>query len=340
MDSVDLQVLATARAWAAAGHRLAWVTVVRTWGSAPRPPGSWLVVRDDGLVEGSVSGGCIEDDLVARMREGQVLSRQPFTLTYGVTQEEAARVGLPCGGTLELVVEPDPKPALLQELSERLARRQLTLKHVDLQRGTTALSDAPRGATLQWDGTHLHTVHGPQWRLLIIGAGQISRYLAQMALALDYEVTVCEPREEHSTGWHVPGTKLVRTMPDDTLLAMQPDARCAVVALTHDPKLDDMVLLEALKSPAFYVGAVGSRLNNERRKARLVEHFELTSEEIARLHGPVGLNIGSHTPPEIAVSIVAEMVAVRNGVRLCALRNDTPSCAPDHLTVEENTARM
>src|SRR3989344_3062496 len=286
MDSVDLQVLATARAWAAAGHRLAWVTVVRTWGSAPRPPGSWLVVRDDGLVEGSVSGGCIEDDLVARMREGQVLSRQPFTLTYGVTQEEAARVGLPCGGTLELVVEPDPKPALLQELSERLARRQLTLKHVDLQRGTTALSDAPRGATLQWDGTHLHTVHGPQWRLLIIGAGQISRYLAQMALALDYEVTVCDP----------------------------PDARSAVLPLTHDPKLDDMVLLEALKSPAFYVGAVGSRLNNERRKARLVEHFELTSEEIARLHGPVGLNIGSHTPPEIAVSIVAEMVAVRNGV--------------------------
>jgi xanthine dehydrogenase accessory factor len=166
---------------------------------------------------------------------------------------------------------------------------------------------------MQWDGTHLRTLHGPQWRLLIIGAGQISRYLAQMALALDYDVTVCDPREEHSAGWDVPGTKLVHTMPDDTLLAMQPDARCAVVALTHDPKLDDMVLLEALRSPAFYVGAVGSRLS----KARLVEHFDISPEDIQRLHGPVGLHIGSHTPPEIAVSIVAEMVAVRNGVRTC-----------------------
>jgi xanthine dehydrogenase accessory factor len=315
MDSVDLQVLATARTWAAAGHRLAWVTVVRTWGSAPRPPGSWLVVRDDGLIEGSVSGGCIEDDLVARMGTGQMLAERPFTLTYGVTQEEAARIGLPCGGMLELVVEPDPSAALLQALSERLGRRQLTLKHVNMAAGTTTLSDAPRGAAMQWDGEHLHTVHGPQWRLLVIGAGQISRYLAQMALALDYEVTVCDPRPEHSAGWDVPGTQLVHTMPDDTLLAMQPDARCAVVALTHDPKLDDMVLLEALKSPAFYVGAVGSRLNNERRKERLVTHFDITPEDIGRLHGPVGLNIGSHTPPEIAVYIVAAIVAVRNGVR-------------------------
>ncbi len=149
MDSVDLQVLATARAWAAAGHRLAWVTVVRTWGSAPRPPGSWLVVRDDGLIEGSVSGGCIEDDLVARMRDGQMLVERPFTLTYGVTQEEAARIGLPCGGTLELVAQPDPKPELLLDLSERLGRRQLTLKHVDIGQGTTALSDVPRGAAMQ-----------------------------------------------------------------------------------------------------------------------------------------------------------------------------------------------
>lgn len=315
MDSVDLQVLATARAWAAAGHRLAWVTVARTWGSAPRPPGSWLVVRDDGLIEGSVSGGCIEDDLVTRMREGHMLAAGPFKLTYGVTQEEAARIGLPCGGMLEVVVEPDPRPALLDDLSARLSRRQLTLKQVDLARGLTTLADAPRGAAMQWTGEHLHTVHGPQWRLLIIGAGQISRYLAQMALALDYEVTVCDPREEHHTGWDLPGTTLVTTMPDDTLLAMQPDARCAVVALTHDPKLDDMVLLEALKSPAFYVGAVGSRLNNERRKERLVTHFHLSAEEVGRLHGPVGLPIGSHTPPEIAVSIVAEMVAVRHGVR-------------------------
>jgi xanthine dehydrogenase accessory factor len=332
MDSVDLQVLATARQWAAQGRRLAWVTVARTWGSAPRPPGSWLVVRDDGLIEGSVSGGCIEDDLVARMRAGEMGGTQPFTLTYGVTQEEAARIGLPCGGTLEVVVEPSASPALLDELAARLARRQLTVKRVDLQNGLTTLADAPRGATWRWDGVQLHTVHGPQWRLLIVGAGQISRYLAQMALALDYEVTVCDPRDEHSAGWDVPGTTLVSSMPDDAFLAMVPDPRCAVVALTHDPKLDDLVLLEALKSPAFYVGAVGSRLNNDRRRQRLTQHFELTAEEAARLHGPVGLPIGSHTPPEIAVAIAAEMVAVRNGVQMQGLgvvrRQHAPSsCA-------------
>jgi xanthine dehydrogenase accessory factor len=331
MDSVDLQVLATARQWAAQGRRVAWVTVARTWGSAPRPPGSWLVVRDDGLIEGSVSGGCIEDDLVARMRAGEMGGTQPFTLTYGVTQEEAARIGLPCGGTLEVVVEPSASAALLDELAARLARRQLTTKRVDLQSGLTTLADAPRGATWRWDGMQLQTVHGPQWRLLIVGAGQISRYLAQMALALDYEVTVCDPREEHRAGWDVSGTTLVSGMPDDAFLAMVPDPRCAVVALTHDPKLDDLVLLEALKSPAFYVGAVGSRLNNDRRRERLIQHFDLTVEEAARLHGPVGLPIGSHTPPEIAVAIAAEMVAVRNGAPILgpgamARRNAPSSC--------------
>ncbi|MEN3113243.1 XdhC family protein [Uliginosibacterium paludis] len=314
MDSVDLQVLATARRWAAEGRRFAWVTVARTWGSAPRPPGAWLVLREDGLVEGSVSGGCIEDDLVMRMRDGRLAGKRPFALVYGVTKEEAERIGLPCGGTLEVLIEPQPDAALLDELAERLSQRQLVAKSVDLSSSLVTLSAAGRGAAMRWDGERLLTVHGPQWRLLIIGAGQISRYLAQMALALDYEVTVCEPREEYGPGWDVPGTRLVSSMPDDTLLEMVPDAHCAVVALTHDPKLDDMVLLEALRSPAFYVGAVGSRLNNAKRRERFLQHFDFSEEELARLHGPVGLPIGSHTPPEIAVAILAEMVAVRNGV--------------------------
>lgn len=167
---------------------------------------------------------------------------------------------------------------------------------------------------LHWDGARLSTVHGPQWRLLIVGAGQISRYLAPMAQALDYDITVCDPREEYGPGWDVPGTRLANTMPDDTLLAMEPDARLAVVALTHDPKLDDMVLLEALRSTAFYVGAVGSHLNSARRRERLAEYFGFSARELARLHGPIGLPIGSHTPPEIAVAILAEMTAVRNSV--------------------------
>lgn len=314
MKSVDLQVLAAARRWAAEGRRFALVTVARTWGSAPRPPGAWLALRDDGVVEGSVSGGCIEDDLIARMREGRLGDSAPFKLAYGVSQDEATRFGLPCGGTLELVVEPAPDVAQLEDLAARLSMRQLALRSVDLDSGRVIVTHARRGDALQWDGVRLTTVHGPQWRLLIIGAGQISRYLAQMALALDYEVVVCDPRTEYGPGWDVPGTRLVTTMPDDTVLAMEPDARCAVAALTHDPKLDDMALLEALKSPAFYVGAVGSRLNNARRRERLAQYFDLSEAEVARLHGPIGLPIGSHTPPEIAVAILAEMTAVKNGV--------------------------
>lgn len=315
MYSTDRQVLDAACRWAGAGHRFALVTVARTWGSAPRPPGAWLALRDDGLVEGSVSGGCIEDDLIARMRAGAIAGTAPFKLVYGVTKDEATRFGLPCGGTLELVVEPAPDIALLKELATRLAARQLAARHIDLVTGSVSISNAWRGDALQWDGSRLSTVHGPQWRLLIIGAGQVSRYLAQMALALDYEIIVCDPREEYGPGWDVAGTRLVTSMPDDTVLALELDPRSAVVALTHDPKLDDMALLEALTSPAFYVGALGSVANNQRRRERLMQHFDLTQAEVDSLHGPVGIPIGSKTPPEIAVSILAEMTAVRNGVR-------------------------
>jgi xanthine dehydrogenase accessory factor len=155
-------------------------------------------------------------------------------------------------------------------------------------------------------------VFGPRWRLLVIGAGQLSRVLAQMALALDFEVTCCDPREEYHLTWDVPGTQFSKAMPDDAVIGMQLDPHSAVVAVTHDPKLDDMVLLEALKSPAFYVGALGSRSNTAKRKERLAM-FDLTADEIGRLHGPVGLDLGGKTPAEIAVSILAEIIAVRSG---------------------------
>lgn len=314
MDSQDLQVLAAVRRWRAEGHRVALVTVARTWGSAPRPAGAWMALRDDGRVQGSVSGGCIEDDMIARMLDGRIGGQQPFVLTYGVTREEANRFGLPCGGTLELVVEPAPDHALLAELAARLEGGQLVRREIDLADGRVRILDACRGEALHWDGHCLATVHGPHWRLLIIGAGQISRYLASMAQALDYAVTVCDPREAYSVEWDVPGAPLVAGMPDDVVIGMAPDPHSAIVALTHDPKLDDMALLEALKSPAFYVGALGSRVNNTARKARLLEYFDLSQDEVGRLHGPVGLHIGSRTPPEIAVSILAEMTAVKNGV--------------------------
>jgi xanthine dehydrogenase accessory factor len=164
--------------------------------------------------------------------------------------------------------------------------------------------------------------------MLIIGAGQLSRVLAQMALALDFEVICCDPREEYHLTWDVPGTGFSKTMPDDLVVELQLDPHCAVVAVTHDPKLDDMALLEALKSPAFYVGALGSRGNTAKRKERLAQ-FDLSADEIGRLHGPIGLDIGAKTPAEIAVSILAEVVAVRSGVALTQKKagSSMPSCA-------------
>jgi xanthine dehydrogenase accessory factor len=315
MDSQDTQVLAAARRWAAAGHRFTLVTVARTWGSAPRPPGAWMVLRDDGQVQGSVSGGCIETDLIDRLLAGDFAASTPFILSYGVTQEEARRYGLPCGGTMELVIEPSPDIASLQTLAERIAAGELVRRSVVIGQPGASIGPGSAGDALAWDGRTLTTLHGPAWRLLIVGAGQISSYLAQMAQALDYHVYICDPRSEYAAEWNVPGTTLVPGMPDDAAIALGLDPHSAVVALTHDPKLDDMMLLEALKSPAFYVGALGSRINNERRRERLLQYFDLSQAEVERLHGPVGLPIGSRTPPEIAVSILAEMTAVKNGVR-------------------------
>jgi xanthine dehydrogenase accessory factor len=320
MHTQDWQVLDALERWHSGGHRAALVTVTKTWGSAPRPAGAWMALRDDGLVQGSVSGGCIEDDLIARMRSGEFSAqeagrtRMPLIRRYGVTADEAARFGLPCGGTLELVIEPAPDMTQLRALAARLESGELCRRELSVLTGAVSLSAAERGETLTWDGVRLCTIHGPRWRLLIIGAGQIARYLATMAQALDFTVLVCDPRAEYAVEWGVPGATLQAGMPDEVVLAMRPDAHTAIVALTHDRKLDDMALLEALKSGAFYVGALGSRVNNEARRLRLLEHFDLSVGEIARLRGPAGLYIGSHTPPEIALSILAEITAVKNGV--------------------------
>jgi xanthine dehydrogenase accessory factor len=313
MDSIDLEVLKTASAWIAAGHRAELVTVVKTWGSSPRPIGATLAICDDGRVVGSVSGGCIEDDLIERVRAHGITRSTPELVTYGITADEAHRFGLPCGGTIELAIEPIGPGSGIGELLERLEQHQLVARQVDMQSGAATLSAAAPGAGLALADGVLTTVHGPRWRLVIIGAGQLSRILAQMASAMDYHVTVCDPREEYRATWNLPGIDPVHAMPDDLVIELRLDHRSAVVALTHDPKLDDLALMEALKSPAFYVGAIGSRANNARRRERLKE-FDLSAEQIARLHGPIGLYVGSKTPAEIAVSIMAEMTAVKNGV--------------------------
>ncbi|AWP77988.1 XdhC family protein [Bordetella bronchiseptica] len=322
MNALDLDVLQHARDWLASGRRVHLVTVVQTWGSAPRQAGAMLAVRDDGQVVGSVSGGCIEDDLIARARAG-TLPERAERLTYGVTRDEATRFGLPCGGTLRLVAEPlAQRDAWLDEVLQAIAEHRLVRRTIDLHTGAAALEAAAPAEGPDFDGRMFRAVYGPHWRLLIIGANQTAQVLADIAATLDFQVIVCDPREEFHAAWHAPHATLVTTMPDDTVLEIGTDERTAIVALTHDPKLDDMVLLEALKSRAFYVGALGSRANQEKRRERL-RLFDLGDEDIARLRGPVGLPIASRTPAEIAVAVAAELVWVRN-----TLGDREPSGAP------------
>ncbi len=327
MDSIDLEVLKTCRKWIAAGQACELVTVIRTWGSSPRPEGATLAICQDGTVIGSVSGGCIEDDLIDHVRREGIVRTLPEIVTYGITADQAHRFGLPCGGTIELAIEPLSEKSRIAELLHKIERNELVARRLDLHSGEVTLSPAGAGMSLQVSDAAMTSIHGPRWRLLIIGAGQLSRFLAQIALGMDYRVTVCDPREEYREGWDVPGTELVHGMPDDVVTEMKLDSRCAVVALTHDPKLDDLALMEALKSDAFYVGAIGSRVNNAKRRERL-RLFDLRDEELARLHGPIGVYIASKTPAEIAISILAEMTAVKNGVHL-----------PEDVSVEVAKAR-
>ena len=328
MNSMDVDVIRSAMDWMNRGHRVVLGTVVHTWGSSPRPPGSLMIIRDDGQVAGSLSGGCIEDDLIDRIKRGELVLRLPQLTTYGASAEEAQRFGLPCGGSVQIVLEPLSTQSLLRELLAAIEQHRVVLRRLELATGLVSLSPSLDGDAVRFDGSVLHTVHGPRLRLVIIGAGQLSRYLAQMAVMLDYRVTVCDPRHEYHEPWLKPdgttameGVTLSRLMPDDLVIAMNFDAHSALVAVTHDPKLDDLALMEALKTPAFYVGALGSRRHNDTRRERL-RQFEVSAEEVQRLRGPVGLNLGGLTPPEIALAIVAEMTAVRRGAVLAGALAD------------------
>ncbi|CAN7286975.1 XdhC family protein [Acidovorax sp. LjRoot129] len=333
MENLDVMVLRTLQRWRALGRRALLATVVRTWGSSPRPVGSIMALCEDGAVVGSVSGGCIEDDLIDRHTRAyaqvaasagaggtgidrSIPSGPPAFVKYGITADEAHRFGLPCGGTLELLLEYDPDPAGLAELIRALEAGRLMQRSVRLADGVATLAAAAAPQDLVLDAQQLTNTFGPEYRMLLIGAGQLAEYLATMALFNGFAVTVCDPREEYRGSWNVSAATVVSDMPDDVVAAFKPDRRSCVVALTHDPKLDDLALLEALNTDAFYVGGIGSRRNNEARRARMMEHFGQTAHSLARLRGPIGIYIGSKTPPEIAVSVMAEILAVKNGVAL------------------------
>jgi xanthine dehydrogenase accessory factor len=279
-----------------------------------------MALCEDGSVVGSVSGGCIEDDLIRNFSglKDFPLDKPsaPQFLKYGVTADEAHRFGLPCGGTLEILLEFNVAIEPLTQLISELSSGKLVTRHTDIKTGTVTLEVVSNPEALFINDAQLSNTFGPEYRMLIIGAGQLSEYLATMALFNGFSVTVCDPREEYRGNWKVAGVTLSSQMPDDLVQAMKLDSRSCIVALTHDPKLDDLALLDALQTKSFYVGAIGSRRNSEARRHRMIEHFGHTEESIAKLKGPVGIYIGSKTPPEVAVSVMAEILAVKNGITL------------------------
>jgi xanthine dehydrogenase accessory factor len=231
-------------------------------------------------------------------------------MEYGISKDEAQKFNIPCGGRLLIFVEPLNSPTQLLPLIQDLQQLKLIKRSVSISTGQVKLQEVLPEGMPKIEGDWFHTYFGPQWRLLIIGANQLGSILANMAQVLDLQVLICEPRQEIREEWHVEGTTWIEGMPDDVVLSIRPDEHTAIVAVTHDPKLDDMALLEALKSDAFYVGALGSHKNQEKRRERL-GLFDLNQMEISKLHGPVGLPIGSRTPAEIAIAILAELIQIR-----------------------------
>lgn len=293
------------------GEQVTLVSVANTWGTSPRPIGSLLAVSSSGRFYGSVSGGCVEEDLIHQLTQQPI--KKVTKLKYGETEAERHRFGLPCGGALELIAEPIVQIKPIAELINDIEIRRTQVRSVSLNTGHVTLEPwQHQDAELTQD--HWVNVFGPTWRLFIVGAGETGRYLAEFAQGLGFEILVSDPRPDYRMNWPLQSVPLLEGFPDDLLDAMTIDRRTAIVTVAHDPKVDDMALLSALHSDAFYIGALGSKANNQQRRQRLVEHFAFTQTQVNRLHGPVGLNIGSKSPPEIALSILAEITAIKNGI--------------------------
>ena len=314
----------TALDWYRAGRGAALATVVETWGSAPRQAGSQLAISGAGDIMGSVSGGCVEGAVVTEALDA-LADGLPRLLTFGVSDETAFSVGLACGGTIRVLVEPVgtagsalPPDLLAALVALRAARRQVAYavtlsdwSRALLQAGEDALADArlrSDKAGVEEDGRFV-APHNPPQRLIVVGAVHIAQPLVAMARLAGYDPTLIEPRATFGAAKRFVGETILDDWPDEALTALAPDARTAIVTLTHDPKLDDPAIRFALRSDAFYLGCLGSKKTHAARVGRL-QAAGFSDSEIARIHAPVGLDIGAKTPAEIAISVLAQITAV------------------------------
>ncbi len=295
--------------------RSAWLcTIARTWGSSPRPAGSMLAINSDGDWTGSVSGGCLEEELIQQARsQAGGADTVPRVLEYGVSESDQERWQLPCGGTIRLIVEPlapDRDLTHFSALMGLLDDRQSATRQLDLETGEKSLLDQPGTTVLEEGNGSLYHTLGPQSRMLLIGAGEVARYVARIARMNGFAVSLCEPREPFLQGWDEPGVAVHQCLPDDLIAESFHDRYCAILALGHDPRIDDMGLLAAVKTEAFYIGAMGSQRTATQRRERL-HQLGVTDTRMGRIHAPIGFYIGSKAPPEIAVAIMAQVLAER-----------------------------
>lgn len=316
MRQLDLQVIDTALQWVQDGHVIWFCTVLFTYGSAPRAPGAMLVAREDGRFVGSLSGGCVEEAFLQSLARGEFRAAAQI-VRYGESSAERERLRLPCGGILQVLIEyrvPDQAWAdHLQTLHDVLKGQRRKVRQVDLTSGAFALvHDDGGGATTQVEDERVRVRVGPVLRLVLAGLSPVADYCASFARAIGCEVIACDPREEARPP-SLEGAQFHRILPCTFISPVNCHEATAVVALTHDPRIDDLSLIEAVRTPAFYIGAMGSRLTSARRAERLARVGGLSAEQIGRIHMPIGLDLGSKTPAEIALSVIADVLRVYHG---------------------------
>ena len=312
MLSSDHTILSSLLAALTQGEQPWLVMVTGTIGSSPRPVGSLVVFRADGSQIGSVSGGCVEEDLIEQLLAGAFHGPAVHFTEYGVSAEDNEKWGLPCGGRLELAIQQlDSKDTdWVTGARQAMVERRTVLRRVDCISGESVLSATDQFTTLEKNEECLAHCFGPRQRLLLVGAGQLAANLSTLALAMDYEVLLTDSREWALDQWQGPDIEKILGLPDDVVREYGSDELSAVITLSHDPRVDDLALMEALESAAWYVGALGSVRTTEKRIARLLK-LGVEEKALARLHAPVGLSIGSKTTMEIAVSIMAQLTQLR-----------------------------
>jgi xanthine dehydrogenase accessory factor len=323
MQHLDLLVLRKARQWSAAGQRVWLCTVLATYGSAPRAPGSLLAATAQGEWIGSLSGGCVEDEFLERLAAGAF--PEPIHLVrYGDGSDPRSQISLPCGGVLEVLVENLPADcavqAHLRELEGALAGQRRLIREVLLPTGERrVLADHAQGPRVERQANLLRLRIGAAQRLLLAGYSSVAQVCAEFAQSLGFEVVLCDPRDEVLQGIDLPGVEIRRELPSEVIRLGGCHADTAVVALTHDPRIDDLAMIEAVRTEAFYIGVMGSMLTSGKRRERLRRVGGLDDAALARIIAPIGLNLGSKTPAEIALAVLADILRVRNGLSREAL---------------------